>query len=200
VNARRGFRPTFWEEEWGATLVGVVQKRPLLFDRSQKEERYRAFENLDEVETCRKTMRRLVVLDRLLERLVDRHPLEEKWSKDPLFTFPSLLFNYWARKQLGFPPGFTPLSLNQVRDLFRLLRSDAPKPPYGMPGFKEVFVKDFMACVPDFESADQAVLEETLGILWENFTEEYALVGTADLDGRFLKFILSSTAPESAPR
>jgi len=196
--SRRGFRPAFWEEEWGATLVGVVQKRPLLFDRAQKDELYRAFESIDEVETCRKTMRRLVILDRLLETLVDRHPLEEKWSKDPLFTFHSLLFNYWARKQLGFPPGFAPLSLDQVRDFFRLLRSDAQKPPFGMTGFKEVFVKDFMAFAPDFESADQkAVLEETLGILWDKFTEEYALVGIADLDGRFLRFILSS--PSASP-
>ena len=198
--ARRGFRPTFWEEEWGATLVGVVQKRPLLFDRSQKEERYRTFENLDEVETCRKTMRRLVVLDRVLERLVDRHPLEEKWSKDPLITFHNLLFNYWARKQMGFAAGFAPLSLDQVRDLFRLLRSGSQKPPYGMPGFKEVFVRDFMACAPDLESTDQAVLEETLGILWDKFTEEYALVGTADLDGRFLRFILSSPPSGTASR
>jgi len=197
--SRRGFRAAFWEEEWGATLVGVVQKRPLLFDRAQKDESYRAFESIEEVETCRKTMRRLEILDRLLETLVDRHPLEEKWSKDPLFTFHSLLFNYWARKQLGFAPGFAPLSLDQVRDFFRLLRSDAQKPPFGMTGFKEVFVKDFMACAPDFESADQkAVLEETLGILWDKFTEEYALVGIADLDGRFLRFILSS--PSSGPK
>jgi hypothetical protein len=196
--ARRGFRPAFWEEEWGGTLVGVVQKRPLLFDRLQKEELYRAFESLEEVEACRKTIQRLVVLDRLVETLVDRHPLEEKWSQDPLFTFHTLLFNYWARKQLGLSPGFAPLSLDQVRDLFRLLRSDAQKPPFGMPGFKEVFVKDLMACAPDFESADQqAILEETLGILWDKFTEEYALVGTADLDGRFLRFILSS--PSASP-
>jgi hypothetical protein len=199
--SRRGFRPGFWEEEWGATLVGVVQKRPLLFDRSYKEEPYRTFESLEEVETCRKTVRRLVVLDRLLETLVDRHPLEEKWSKDPLFTFHSLLFNYWARKQLGFPPGFAPLSLDQVRDLFRLLRSDVQKPPFGMPGFKKVFVKDLMACAPDFESVDQrAILEDTLGILWDKFTEEYALVGTADLDGRFLRFILSSPSSSSGPK
>jgi hypothetical protein len=196
--AARGFRPAFWEEEWGATLVGVVQKRPLLFDGSRKEEPYRVFESLEEVETCRKSMRRLMALDRLLGTLVDRHPLEEKWSKDPLFTFHSLLFNYWARKQLGFAPGFAPLSLKQVRDLFGLLRSDAKKPPFGMHGFKEVFVKDLMACAPDFESADQALLEDTLGILWDKFTEEYALVGTADLDGRFLRFILSS--PSSGRR
>ena len=195
--ARRGFRPAFWEEEWGATLVGVVQKRPLLFDGSRREEPYRVFESLEEIETCRKTMQRLMVLDRLLEALVDRHPLEEKWSKDPLFTFHSLLFNYWARKQLGFPPGFAPLSLGQVRDLFRLLRSDAQKPPFGMPGFKEVFVKDLMACAPDLESVDRALLEETLGVLWDKFTEEYALVGTADLDGRYLRFILSS--PSASP-
>jgi hypothetical protein len=197
--SRQGFRPAFWEEEWGATLVGIVQRRPLLFDRSRKEDPYRSFESLEEVESCRQIIRRLVVLDRLLETLVGRHPLEEKWSKDPLFTFHSLLFNYWARKQLGFPPGFAPLSLDQVRDLFRLLRADAQKPPFGMTGFKEVFVKDLMACAPDFESADQqAILKETLGILWDKFTEEYALVGIADLDGRFLRFILSS--PPSGPK
>ena len=195
--ARQGFRPAFWEEEWGATLVGVVQKRPLLFDGLGKEEPYRAFESLEEVETCRTTMRRLMALDRLLEALVERHPLEEKWSKDPLFTFHSLLFNYWARKQLGFLPGFAPLSLDQVRDLFRLLRSDARKPPFGMEGFKKVFVKDLMDCVPDSESVERALLEETLEILWDKFTEEYAMVGTADLDGRFLRFILSS--PGAAP-
>jgi hypothetical protein len=198
--ARLGFRPTFWEEEWGATLVGVVQKRPLLFDGSLKEEPYRVFESLEEIEKCRKTIRRLMVLDRLIETLVDRHPLEEKWSRDPLFTFHSLLFNYWARRQLGFPPGFAPLSLDQVRDLFRVLRSDSNKPPFGMPGFREVFVKDFMACVPDSESDDPLLLEETLGILWDKFTEEYALVGTADLDGRFLRFILSSPNPSSGTR
>jgi len=192
---RRGFRPAFWEEEWGATLVGVVQKRPLLFDGSLKEEPYRVFESLEELDACRRTMRRLMALDRLLEALVDRHPLDEKWSKDPLFTFHSLLFSFWARKQLGFPPGFSPLSLDQVRDLFRFLRSDAQKPPFGMPGFKGVFVKDFIAYAPDSESTDQALLEDTLGILWDKFTEEYALVGTADLDGRFLRFILSSPPP-----
>jgi hypothetical protein len=198
--ARLGFRPSFWEEEWGATLVGIVQKRPLLFDRSRKEEPYRTFESLEELEACRKTIRRMMVLDRLLATLADRHPFEEKWSKDPLFTFYSLLFNYWARKQLGLAPGFAPLSLDQVRDFFRLLRSDAQQPPFGMPGFKAVFVKDFMACAADFKGADRAVLEDTLGILWDKFTEEYALVGIADLDGRFLRFILSSTDASTGTR
>jgi hypothetical protein len=84
-----------------------------------------------------------------------------------------------------------------VRDLFRLLRSDARKPPFGMEGFKKVFVKDLMDCVPESESVERALLEETLEILWDKFTEEYAMVGTADLDGRFLRFILSS--PGAAP-
>jgi hypothetical protein len=198
--SRQGLRPAFWEEEWGATLVGVVQTRPLLFDRSEKGAPYRSFESLEEVEKCRKTLRRLMPLDRLLETLVNRHPLDEEWSKDPLFTYHSLLFNYWARKQLGFSPGFASLSLHQVRDLFRLLRSGGHTPPFGMPGFREVFVTDFMAFAADFDSAEQRVLEETLGIVWDKFTEEYAMVGTADLDGRFLRFILSSPNSSSGSK
>ena len=69
-----------------------------------------------------------------------------------------------------------------------------------MPGFKEVFVKHFMAYAPESESTDQALLEDTLGILWDSFTEEYAMVGTADLDGRFLRFILSSPGSSSGPK
>ncbi|MGE5838473.1 MAG: DUF6178 family protein, partial [Deltaproteobacteria bacterium] len=198
--SRRGYRPAFWEEEWGATLVGVVQKRPLLFDPSRREEPYRTFESIEEVEACRKTMDRIKILDRFLESLATRHPLEEKWSKDPLFSFHSLLFNYWGRKQLGFPPGFAPLSLDQVRDLFKVLRPEAQKPPLGMSDFKEVFVRDLMACSPALSGADRVLLEETLGILWEKFTEEYALVSTADLDGRFLRFILTSPSPSPGPR
>lgn len=197
---RRGFRPSFWGEEWGATLVGVVQKRPVLFDRSQKQEPYRSFETLEEIDACRKAMGRLRLLDRLLERLAEQYPLEEKWVKDPLFSFHSLIFNVWARKQLKAQPGFAPLSLDQVRDLFRLLRSGSQKPPYGMPGFKEVFVRDFISLSEDVQGADRDLLEETLGILWDKFADEYALVGTADLNGRFLRFILSSPSPASAPR
>ena len=67
-----------------------------------------------------------------------------------------------------------------------------------MRGFKDIFVEE-MAGLADFDPETTKTLRETLSLVWEKFTEEYAWVATTDLDGRYLKFILTSPAPEAAP-
>jgi hypothetical protein len=195
----QGFHSSFWDEEWGGTLAGLLQKRPRLFQGSQADEPYKDFESLSEVDDCRNTVRRLTVLDRLLEILSSEHLLKKRWTKDPLFTFHGLIFNFWARSQLNLDPGFSPLSMEQARAFFQLLRPKEGKPPYRMHGFGNVFVKDLTAYASDFEPHAARLLKETLSILWEKFVDEYAWVATAELDGRFMKFILISPSPEAAP-
>ena len=174
----------------GVILVGLLQKRPRLFRGFGEEEEFKDFEQLSEVEDCRSILNRLMVLDRLLEILTAKYPLEKNTIKDPFLTFHPLLFNFWARRQLRFEPGFATLSLEQVRDLFRLLRAKSKKPPYRMPGFKDMFIEAFMSYASDLEPHDRPLLKETLSMLWEKFLAEYAWVATADLDERFARFIL----------
>jgi hypothetical protein len=188
--ARQDLGLVFWGDEWGGILAGVLQKRPRLFKGLQEGDEYKEFEQLSEVEDGQTVLRRLVLLDRLLEILTTKCPLDKDSIKDPLLTFHPLLFNFWAHGQLGLDSGFATLSLEQVRDLFRLLRAKSPKPPYRMPGFKDTFIADLMTHAPDFEPDAAHLLKETLSMLWQTFLEEYAWVATADLDDRFAKFIL----------
>ena len=196
---RQGLKPGFWDD-WGGTLVGILQKRPLLYKGAQSQQPYGDFEDTAEVEKSREILRQMMVLDELLESLSTHHPVDRQWSKDPLFTFHSLLFNFWARQRLNIVPGFAPLPLEEVRNFFRSLRSGAEKPPFSMQGFKEVFVRDMTAQLTDPDPEKAKILEETLSLVWEKFTEEYAWVATADLEGRYLKFILTAPSPEAAPR
>jgi hypothetical protein len=196
---RQGLRPGFWDD-WGGTLVGILQKRPLLYRGALSQPPYADFESTAEVEKCRETLRQMMALDRLLEYLSSHYPVDKQWSKDPLFTFHSLLFNFWARQRLRIVPGFAPLSLEEVRNFFRSVRSGADKPPFSMQGFKEVFVEDMMAHLTDLDPETMKTLQETLSLAWEKFAEEYAWVATADMDGKYLKFILTSSSSGSAQR
>ena len=192
---RQNFELNFWGDDWGGTLTGILQKRPRLFTFLHGEEEYKDFERLSEIEDCRIILHRLSLMDRLLGVLTARDPFDRDKIKGPSFNFHPLLFNFWARKQLSLDPGFAPLSLEQVRDFFRLLRAGSPGPPYRMPGFRDIFIKDFTSFIPDIELEDARILKETLSLLWQGFFEEYAFVATAELDGRFIKFIL--TRPSS---
>lgn len=189
--ARQGFKPDFWGEEWGGTLAGILQKRPRLYGEFQEGKEYRDFEQLVEIEQCRTTLHRLIVLDRLLKIITGKYPFKRDGIIDPFLTFHPLFFNFWSRQLLKLDPGFATISIEQVRDFFRLIRARHSQPPYKMLGFKDVFIKNFVSYASDFEPDAARILKETLSILWQKFTEEYAWVAIADLDGRFTRFILS---------
>ena len=186
---RQGFNMTFWGEKWGGMLEGLLEKRPRLFQGSQKDEPFKDFEKTAELEECRLTIKRLVALDRLLEVLAFQYAVNPEWVRDPLFTFHPMVFNLWARIQMGFKPGFSPLSLDQAKAFFRHLRANEESAPYRMPGFADRFVADLTAyaSVPQFERIGD--LEETLSLLWQNFVEEYAWVSVSELDERFMTFL-----------
>jgi hypothetical protein len=188
---KNGLRPDFWGDAWGGTLICILQNRPCLFLGLKKGEEYRDFERLSEIEDCRMTLGRLKVLDRLLDVLTSRFPFSREDMEHPHATFHPLLFNFWARKQLGLEPGFDPLALEQVRDLFQLLRKKGESPPYSMPGSRDRFVEALSENAQAMDRPSRVLLKETLSQLWQQFLEEYAWVATADIDGRFTAFILT---------
>jgi Family of unknown function (DUF6178) len=195
---RQGLRPGFWDD-WGGTLTGILQKRPLFFEGTTSRTPYREFESSVDVERSEEILRRMMAVDRLLENLSSHHPVERRRAKDPLFTFHALLFNFWARKKLDIEPGFGPLSLEEVRNFFRLLRSGIEMPPFRLQKFRETFAEDMAASAGELEPEESHLLRETLRVVWDGFSEEYAWVATADLDGRSMKFILTSSSSEAAP-
>jgi hypothetical protein len=196
---RSDLKPAFWGE-WGGFLVGILQKRPLLYRGASSHPAYSHFEGSTDLQGCREILQQMKAMDSLLERISSGHPVEKEWAKDPFFTFHALILNFWARQKLNIQPGFAPLSLREVTRFFRLLRSGSDNPPFGMKEFREIFVQDLAAHGKGLDSETLKALRPALSMVWDRFTEEYAWVATADLDGRYLKLILISPAPGGAPR
>ena len=189
--AARGLSPDFWGEYWGGILHGVLQKRPRLFVGDREGEAYRDFEWLSDLAECLRVVRRIMVLDSLMDRLAGTvaHGLHVLESPD--ITFRLLFFNSWARRLVKARPSFAPITPSQARRFFEKLRGKGAKgaPPYTMTGFEERFVRDFMAFAADSEPEAAAILEDTLVLIWQEFSEEYQAVSLEDLDGRYSKFI-----------
>ena len=196
---RMDLKAAFWGE-WGGTLVGILQKRPLFYRGPASHPAYSDFEGAADLRLCREILGQMKAVDRLLENLSSRHPLEKpQEAEDFFFTFHALILNFYARQKLNLEPGFAPLSLQEVTRFFRLLRSGKDSPPFGMKAFKTGFVEYMAAHGQDLEEDARKALIQALSLVWDKFTEEYAWVATADLDGRYLKFILTSPSPGDAP-
>jgi hypothetical protein len=187
---RMGLSAGFWGEAWGGLLLGLLRKRPLYYAGYQGEDETRPFERMCEVEECREVLKRIFALDRFLGILTARNPLGRRLVAEPLVTYHSLLVTYWARRRLGLVPGFEPLTLKQVRDLFQGLRKGETAPPFRMPEAEEGFLGDLMGRAGDLDQDTKEVLRRTLSDLWKEFTEEYASMDASELDARFTRFLM----------
>jgi len=180
--------PEFWGAAWGGMLRGLTERRPRFYTALEKGEEYKDFEWLSELGEGLLLVRRLMVLDGLLEHLAGLYGKDLPQS--PELTFHPLLFDLWGRRLLNLKPCFSGLPLKETRDLFRLLRHGGTGPPYDMPGFKEVFVQDMIRFGSVADAEATAVLKEALSVVWEDFVQEYSWVDLDGLDPRYSRFIL----------
>ncbi len=188
---RHGLNFSFWGDEWGETLAGMIGKRPHLYVGLKDGEEYKDFECLSELYACHRVIHRLMVLDSLLKCLVEVNDLEKenKIFQERSLTFHTLLFNLWGRQMFKLEPSFSSISHEQIKELFSRLRGKKEGPPYKMPGFGSIFVKTFMGQASDFDKEAKNILKDTLSLIWHEFVDEYQWVSVDDLDGRFTKFI-----------
>ncbi len=185
----QGLDTDFWGEKWGGTLAGLLDKRPQHYLGLKGKEAYKDFEWLSELGESLQDLRRLMVLDGLIERLAASYPTDEEWMGSPELNFRPLLFNPWGRLLLGLQPSFSGLSLEQAKRLLHRLRAGSKKPPYEMPGFEETFVRDLMSYALEADPEAKSILKDALSVIWHEFREEYKWVILDDLDARYSKFI-----------
>ncbi|MFP3928096.1 MAG: DUF6178 family protein [Desulfobacteraceae bacterium] len=188
----KGLGPGFWGEYWGGVLAGLVQARPRVFVGPGEGEDYRDFERLSDLAESLKVLRRIMVLDSLLERLSGIYRLEDHLLRHPEISFRPLLFNFWARRVLGETLSFSPLAPAEFRRFFKVLRGGEEEkgPPYRISGAEEDFVSTFAAYASDSDEEAQGILREGLVLVWQEFEEDYAWVSSDDLDYRHSKFLL----------
>ncbi|MCD6265436.1 MAG: hypothetical protein J7K02_05640 [Deltaproteobacteria bacterium] len=191
---RQGLDVGFWGDQWGETIAGILKKKPLLYIGLKEGEEYKDFESLSEIDECRSLFHRLMVLDKLLERLTECYPIENRFIHSKELTFHPLLFNFWSRCFLKLKPCFTGISLGQAKNLFHQLRARSEKPPFQMPGGEDNFLKNFLAYCSDFEPEAVAMLKDTLSLVWQKFQKEYEGVSISDINGRYSKFFTITTS------
>jgi len=184
---RQGLHPSFWGEDWGSLLSGLLGRIPRLYTGFHEGEEYKDFEWVTELSETLQAVRGMMVLDSLVEQLTNRFPMDEDLLQSPEATFHPLLFNLWGRMMLGLAPGVAGISLAQARELFEKLRGTAKEPPYDMSPFEDAFIKDFSSYTTISDPDTVTHLGETLSAVWRAFSEEYAWI--SDLDGTTTKFI-----------
>ncbi|MBW1786310.1 MAG: hypothetical protein JRK53_06780 [Deltaproteobacteria bacterium] len=183
----------FWGEAWGGTLLGLLQKRPRLHTRMDEDEPFKDFEWLSEVGACLTTLRRLMVLDGLLEQLASRFRIDVRTAGSSEIAFHQLLFNLWARLSLDMAPSFSGISIARAQRLFARIRGERAEPPYGMPGVEKQFVDLFLSYAAASDAEATAVLKETLELLWGEFVVEYERISLDDLSEKFSLYITIET-------
>jgi len=184
----QGLDTGFWGEHWGGILNGLLAKRPRYYVGSREREECRDFEWLSELDECLDVLRSLMLLDGLLEKLIDFYQIREMRIL-PETTYRSHLFNLWCRLILKIEPSFSGISLEQAKNLFSQLRDASSRPPYCMPDFKQIFIRDLMAHAPSSYSETASILENNLSQIWEEFHEEYERVSVNDLNGKCSRFV-----------
>jgi uncharacterized protein DUF6178 len=191
-----GLQLGFWGEDWGGAVAGILQRTPRLFMGVGGDEEYKDFEWLSELGEGLMVLRRVMVLDSLMDKLTETFPLNDEIMQAPEATFTPLLFNFWAHELLNLKPGFSPLSRDQAAGLFTKLRSKDKGPPFTMAGFEKAFIRCFMAFSSSSDTEASLILEETLGLIWNQFREEYQGISTEDLEPRYSEYILIAQSPE----
>lgn len=193
----QGLDFSFWGDDRGEILAGIVKDKPRLYVGFEEGEAYRDFEKLSEIEHCSRVLKQTVVLDSLLERLSSFYPVNETINRDLKLSFYPLLFNFFARKLLKLEPGYSGISPRKAKAFFSYLRSGNKKPPYQMPGFEDMFIGHMMEFASDLESGSLRTLKETLSRIWQEFDEEYRWVSLEDLDEKSQRFLLIMPHPQS---
>ncbi len=186
---RQGLGLSFWPDEWGERLKGLLKDKPLHHVDFEEIHELRAFEHLFELENCQNLIHHLKALDSLMERLSGLCNFDKNTSEDSQPTFHQLLFNLWSRKLLDLELSFLSISRYQAKAFFSYLRVGEEEPPFQMPGFEDVFISEFMTFASDFAPKLKVDLKEALSLVWQGFAEEYEIVAEKDIEGRFSKYL-----------
>lgn len=190
---RVGLSISFWGDQWSSILLGLLEKKPVYYVGDREGVLYRDFETLDEIKEVNTVFLRCKVLDTLCEQMVQT--AESFDILDEETTLCDFLFTRWAKDFLGHGPRYTPLEVEEARNLLDKLREGESSPPYKMERYRDAFVKHYEAFAHFMAEEDRNLLLETLSQLWDEFSEEYQWIDSSAIDPRFTKFLKIRLSP-----
>ena len=187
---RKGFETDFWGEEWGGTLKGLFMDKPLFFTGLKENDEYRDFEVISEVGDSRTILKRIEIMDKLLNAIFQSSSWDKEMFNEPFLSYHYLIFTYWACHFHGVDEIIRPISRKEAEAFFKYLRKGYDQPPFRMAGYKEVFLKDIIEYDICSTQEETHFLRETLSMLWQEFVDEFAYVDVTDVDSRYVRFIM----------
>lgn len=178
---------SFWGIKYMMILEAILQPRPCYVAQEQNPP-YRHFENNNELNTTADILGQITALDKMLSRMAGAEGNGNLALAD-CETFYPILFNRWAQDLLNHRISFAPLSSEEARAFFRLLREGETVFPYTMEKYRNAFMEAFMKSAVDFNAEEKKHLTDALHEIWSDFSHEYERVALADLDARFSVFL-----------
>ena len=192
---RESFDLSFWGDDWGEILEGLLKKRPLFYTSFSEGKPYREFKTLEDITHCHRVLDEIMTLDHLLSLLFAQtavaHPVQ---AYHPV-TYKNLLLTCWARHYLGLPEETKPLAVEELKVIFRNLWAKGTRPYQVDTKMKQAFL-DWLQMRPR-----QAIAEilnrvgKTFDRLFGELEKEYGSVSLKDLDPRYVKHFLVTPEP-----
>ncbi|MBN1904984.1 MAG: hypothetical protein JW927_07795 [Deltaproteobacteria bacterium] len=180
----------FWGEERAGLLKGILHTKPLFYSEKSENAPYRDFTSLEEIRKTGDIIEGMMALDKLLGAGIPHHEMEQLIKDEEDMTFYQVLFTFWLRRLCGLEPSLKKLTLNETKKAFNILRKGETEPPYNMAGQREEFIKGLIGLSKLSDQKVLDTLENTLSGIWDEFTDEYAMINTNDLDPKYSGFVL----------
>jgi hypothetical protein len=187
---RQAFDLSFWEDEWGEILEGLLKKRPLFYTSFSEGKPYREFKSLEDITNCHRVLDEIMALDHLMSLLFAQtavaHPVQ---AYHPV-TYKNLLLTCWARHHLGLPEETKPLAVEELKVFFRNLWIKGTRRYRVDTRMKQAFL-DWLQMRPDQDITEiLSRVDKTFDRLFGDLEKEYGSVYPNDLDPRYIKHFL----------
>lgn len=180
----------FWGNDWGGMLRGVLKKRPVFYTGLSGDESYREFKTLEDIGRCGNVLDAAIAIDHLLSLLFPQSPIVFPIQTYLPLTFKNLILTCWARHYLKISGDIEPLTMDEMKMLFKDLWTKQTKPDRVDPGMKQAFF-DWLQVRSGLRVDElQSSTASTLDFLFVELDEEYGSVSHKDLDPRYIEHFL----------
>jgi len=185
--ARQGKSISFWGSKYSEVIEALLMPRPCYFDPVSNNRRH--FENIAELKKTQKILDYVEAFDKMLAVLSRLPQKDGVFNPEHYNTFYPILFNRWAHDLLNQSPSFAPLTREEAKKFFKLLREGEDSPPYTMQKYHDSFIESFMKSSVNLDPSSQKTLLDALNDLWADFRSEYENVPLSNLSARYSIFL-----------
>lgn len=190
----QGLALTFLGEAWMGVLGGLLLKKPLYFDESLQDQRYREFASMDDIVHTEAILDRIIAMDTFLNRIgID---LDRQYPAEVFLTYKNLLLTLWGRRCLDLSNEVSPIELSLFRSFYTDQLFESPQTKQAdeankiRKSAKQLFLDWLISRSGFSETKIMAQIGPTLDELFSEIEKELGRVEHENIDPRFVSLFL----------